>query len=47
MPALQYLDFFDTVFIVLRKKDTQLSFLHVYHHATIGAAKNKEKKENI
>jgi len=33
----KYLDFFDTVFIVLRKKDTQLSFLHVYHHATIGA----------
>jgi len=33
----KYLDFFDTVFIVLRKKKTQLSFLHVYHHATIGA----------
>jgi elongation of very long chain fatty acids protein 4 len=32
----KYLDFFDTVFIVLRKKDAQLSFLHVYHHATIG-----------
>ena len=32
----RYLDFLDTVFIVLRKKNTQLSFLHVYHHATIG-----------
>eukprot|EP00052_Salpingoeca_macrocollata_P031319 m.322456 g.322456 ORF g.322456 m.322456 type:complete len:308 (-) comp26995_c0_seq1:30-953(-) len=28
-------DFFDTVFIVLRRKWTQLSFLHVYHHTTI------------
>ena len=26
----------DTVFIVLHKSDSQLSFLHVYHHATIG-----------
>jgi len=32
----KYLDFLDTVFIVLKKKDAQLSFLHVYHHATIG-----------
>eukprot|EP01061_Rhynchopus_euleeides_P030678 TRINITY_DN50933_c0_g1_i1.p1 TRINITY_DN50933_c0_g1~~TRINITY_DN50933_c0_g1_i1.p1 ORF type:complete len:292 (+),score=135.90 TRINITY_DN50933_c0_g1_i1:65-877(+) len=30
------LDMFDTVFIVLRKKDRQLSFLHMYHHASIG-----------
>ncbi|EDQ84522.1 uncharacterized protein MONBRDRAFT_34679 [Monosiga brevicollis MX1] len=29
------LDFFDTVFIVLRRKWTQLSFLHVYHHSSI------------
>jgi len=28
-------DFFDTLFIVLGKKWTQLSFLHVYHHLTI------------
>lgn len=32
----KFLDWFDTFFIVLRKKDAQLSFLHVYHHATIG-----------
>eukprot|EP00045_Choanoeca_perplexa_P008698 m.81821 g.81821 ORF g.81821 m.81821 type:complete len:294 (-) comp14582_c0_seq1:856-1737(-) len=32
----KFLDFFDTLFIVLRKKDSQFSFLHVYHHATIG-----------
>eukprot|EP01059_Diplonema_ambulator_P012844 TRINITY_DN23311_c1_g1_i1.p1 TRINITY_DN23311_c1_g1~~TRINITY_DN23311_c1_g1_i1.p1 ORF type:complete len:269 (+),score=94.96 TRINITY_DN23311_c1_g1_i1:51-857(+) len=30
------LDWFDTIFIVLRKKDRQFSFLHVYHHASIG-----------
>ena len=29
------LDFMDTVFIILRKKSDQLSFLHVYHHFTI------------
>eukprot|EP01147_Barroeca_monosierra_P003604 gene3604-6196_t len=32
----KFLDFFDTIFIALRKKDRQLSFLHLYHHATIG-----------
>lgn len=32
----KYLDFFDTAFIVLRRKDAQLSFLHMYHHASIG-----------
>eukprot|EP00037_Helgoeca_nana_P014128 m.131103 g.131103 ORF g.131103 m.131103 type:complete len:291 (+) comp22405_c0_seq1:231-1103(+) len=30
------LDLLDTVFICLKKKDRQLIFLHVYHHATIG-----------
>ncbi|XP_068156441.1 very long chain fatty acid elongase F [Drosophila tropicalis] len=30
---LKYLDMLDTVFIVLRKKNSQISFLHVYHHA--------------
>ena len=29
------LDFADTLFIILRKKWRQLSFLHVYHHSTI------------
>lgn len=33
----KYLDFFDTIFIILRKKDAQHSFLHVFHHATIGS----------
>ena len=33
----KYLDYFDTVFIILRGKEKQqLSFLHVYHHASIG-----------
>jgi hypothetical protein len=32
----KYLDFFDTFFIVTRKSDEQFSFLHLYHHATIG-----------
>jgi fatty acid desaturase (delta-4 desaturase) len=31
----KYLDWFDTLFIILGKKRSQLSFLHVYHHATI------------
>jgi hypothetical protein len=32
----KYLDMFDSYFMVLRKKNDQLSFLHVYHHMTIG-----------
>ena len=33
----KFLDYFDTVFIILRGKEKeQLSFLHVYHHASIG-----------
>merc|ERR1719487_2932522 len=32
----KYLDWFDTLFIILNKKRSQLSFLHVYHHGTIG-----------
>lgn len=31
----KYLDYLDTVFIILRKKTSQLSTLHIYHHATI------------
>ena len=33
--AAQYLDMFDTLIIVLRKKSEQLSFLHLWHHSTI------------
>ena len=32
----KYVDFIDTVLIVLRKKSDQLSFLHIYHHSTVG-----------
>lgn len=30
---LQFYDWFDTFFFVLRKKENQISVLHVYHHA--------------
>ncbi|XP_033016668.1 LOW QUALITY PROTEIN: elongation of very long chain fatty acids protein 2-like [Lacerta agilis] len=29
------IEFADTVFFVLRKKNSQITFLHVYHHATM------------
>lgn len=29
------LEFTDTFFFILRKKDNQLTFLHVYHHSTM------------
>ncbi|XP_055038128.1 very long chain fatty acid elongase 2 isoform X1 [Misgurnus anguillicaudatus] len=29
------IEFLDTIFIVLRKKNSQISFLHVYHHASM------------
>ncbi|XP_065647623.1 very long chain fatty acid elongase 4 isoform X2 [Hydra vulgaris] len=29
------IEFLDTVFFVLRKKDSQLTFLHIYHHSTM------------
>ncbi|XP_030302066.1 elongation of very long chain fatty acids protein 2 [Calypte anna] len=29
------IEFMDTIFFVLRKKSTQITFLHVYHHATM------------
>lgn len=31
----KYLDYFDTVFMLLRKKNSQVSFLHIYHHGTV------------
>lgn len=33
----KYVDFLDTVFMVLRSKWGQMSFLHTYHHASIAA----------
>ena len=33
--ANKYLELLDTIWIILRKKFNQLSFLHVYHHSTI------------
>ncbi|EDS39482.1 elongase [Culex quinquefasciatus] len=32
---LKLADLFDTVFFVLRKKQSHVSFLHVYHHAVM------------
>ncbi|XP_073832522.1 very long chain fatty acid elongase AAEL008004-like [Musca autumnalis] len=34
----KYLDFFDTVFFVLRKKYNQITFLHIYHHSIMALA---------
>lgn len=31
----KYFDYFDTFFMILRKKNDQLSFLHIYHHTTV------------
>lgn len=31
----KFIDFLDTFFFLLRKKDRQLSFLHLYHHAVM------------
>lgn len=31
----RFLDLFDTIFFVLRKKYTQISFLHLYHHTAV------------
>lgn len=33
----KYFDWFDTLWIILSKKRSQLSFLHIYHHGTIVA----------
>merc|ERR1711871_62412 len=32
----KYLDFCDTIFIILKQKHVQKTFLHIYHHSTIG-----------
>jgi hypothetical protein len=32
----KYLDYFDTYFMIFKGKHNQLSFLHIYHHGTIG-----------
>jgi len=32
----KFLDWFDTLWILAKKNRAQLSFLHVYHHATVG-----------
>lgn len=29
------IEFMDTIFFILRKKDRQITFLHVYHHSTV------------
>ena len=31
----RFLDMLDTVFFVLRKKNNQVTFLHVYHHTAV------------
>lgn len=31
----RFLDLFDTVFFVLRKKNNQITFLHLYHHTLV------------
>ena len=31
----KYVEYADTLFMVLRRKDDQISFLHVYHHALL------------
>lgn len=31
----KFLEFFDTIFFILRKKSNQISFLHVYHHSSM------------
>lgn len=31
----RYLEFFDTFFFILRKKNSQINFLHVFHHGVV------------
>ena len=39
----RFLDMLDTIFFVLRKKDNQVSFLHVYHHMVVPFLGNKKE----
>lgn len=32
----RFADMLDTVFMALRKKEAQISFLHLYHHTSVG-----------
>lgn len=44
---LKVVDLMDTVFFILRKKNNQVTFLHIYHHAgmvTLGFLYLKVKK---
>lgn len=34
----KFIEYFDTIFMVLRAKNNQVTFLHVYHHALMGWA---------
>ncbi|KAK4019678.1 hypothetical protein OUZ56_001691 [Daphnia magna] len=31
----KFIDFLDTLFFIMRRKDNQITFLHVFHHASI------------
>jgi hypothetical protein len=31
----KFIDFLDTIFFIMRKKNNQITFLHVFHHASI------------
>lgn len=44
---LKLLDWFDTLFIILKKKDSQLTFLHTYHHSIVFAATYFARKLKI
>lgn len=32
---LKIIDYLDTIFFILRKKNEHVSFLHVYHHVVV------------
>lgn len=39
----RYFDMFDTIFFALRKKNNQITFLHVYHHMIVPFLGNIDK----